>query len=322
MTPSSPLRLDSAQCDRCGRCLDVCSARAVRIGPGYVAVDWGRCDGCLRCAKECLAGAIAVRGASPVVSRASSEDGSTAADTARAPWWRFLRKSPAPARRSGAAWSLAEAALVLAVAFALLVGVQSFVAVSAGAPWTGIAMLAYDAALVGLLWYLARRNGSDPSHAYRIDSAPEWWSVPLAIGVAVACWLFSVTYRAIVLAAGLQPGGGEGADLTGLFGAGPFGAFLTVAAVAVLGPALEELLLRGVVLDALRRRMPGWAAIVGTAVAFAALHASLWSMLPLTVLGLGLGWLATKSRSLWPAIVAHVMYNGVLVGAVLYTAGR
>jgi membrane protease YdiL (CAAX protease family) len=222
----------------------------------------------------------------------------------------------------GAAWSLPEAALVLVVAFALLVGVQSFVSASAGPPWTGVAMLAYDGALVALLWYLARRNGSDPSQAYRIDGAPELWSLPLAAGVAVACWLFSVTYRVVVLAAGLQPAATEGADLTRLFGSGPFSVFLTVATVAIIGPVLEELLLRGVVLRAASVRFGMWPGIGVSALAFAALHASLWSLLPLAVLGVGLGWLASKSRSLWPAIFAHVLYNGVLVGAALYTAGR
>lgn len=333
MTPSTRLRIDSASCDRCGACVDICEPRALRIGPGYVAVDWERCDGCAKCVAVCDAGAIASKSATPgavpqpmaQAARKAAGSGSGTGKPTPAPGAGPVARSGvrrSPGEPPGTAWSLSEAALVLVVAFALLVGAQSFVSVAAGAPWTGMALLAYDAVLLGLLWFLARRNGSDPSQAYRIDSLPEWWSIPLAIGVAVACWLFSVTYRVVVLAAGLQPARTEGADLSHLFGAGPFGAFLTFAAVAVLGPVLEELLLRGVVLGAVRLRFGMWAAIAVSALAFAALHASLWSLLPLTVLGVGLGWLAVKSRSLWPAIVAHVIYNAVLVGAALYTAAR
>jgi membrane protease YdiL (CAAX protease family) len=65
-----------------------------------------------------------------------------------------------------------------------------------------------------------------------------------------------------------------------------------------------------------------WPAIGVSAVVFALLHASVWSLLPLTVLGVGLGWLAARSRSLWPAIAAHVLYNGVLVAAALYAAAH
>jgi membrane protease YdiL (CAAX protease family)/ferredoxin len=325
VTPTTRLRIDSGACDRCGACIVVCEAGALKVGPGYVAVDWERCDGCAKCASSCDAGAIrsreAVPGAAPIEieRQARAAAASTAEDAGGAgPRARARRASGS----AGAVWSLQEAVLVLVVAFALLVGVQSFVSLSAGPPWTGIALLGYDGALVALLWYLARRNGSDPSQAYRIDDAPEWWSLPLALGVAVACWLFSVTYRVVVLAIGLQPSATEGADLSRLFGAGPFSAFLTVAAVAVIGPVLEELLLRGVVLRAASARFGMWAGIAVSALAFAALHASLWSLLPLTVLGVGLGWLASKSRSLWPAIFAHVVYNAVLVGVALYTAAR
>lgn len=322
----APLRLDSAACDRCGRCVAVCRPKVLRIGPGYISVDWTGCDACGKCVDACDAGAIRARGVAAAVVppelRAVAQAGAARA-AARKP-----AETPATARGAGATatrkpvWSLAEAALVLVVAFALLVGAQSFVASTAGAPWTGLALVAYDGALVALLWYLARRHGADPSIAYRIDAWPDWSSMLLAPAVALGCWLFSVTYRAVVLAMGLQPAATEGADLAGLFGPGSLGAVLTVLTVALLGPTLEELLLRGVVLDAVLGRFGRWAAIGVSSLAFAALHASLWSFLPLAVLGLGLGWLAARSRSLWPAITAHVLYNGVLVAAVLYTAGR
>lgn len=317
----------------------MCKPKALRVGPSYLYVDWGRCDGCGRCADACDRGAIVLRGASaptattaavppragakaaPADPPAATPRARTRADAEPAP--KAARPRPAGgATTTGAAWTLPEAGLVALVAFALLIGVQSFVAGVAGAPWTGIALLGYDAVLIALLWYLAQRRGADPSAAYRLDRWPELGSMVLALGVAAGCWVFSLAYRALVLAAGFLPGASEGADLTRVFGPSVAGAALTVLTVAVIGPALEELLLRGVVLGAVRRRLGDWPAVVITALVFAALHASVWSLLPLTVLGIGLGWLATRSRTLWPSILAHVLYNGVLVAAALYTASR
>jgi membrane protease YdiL (CAAX protease family) len=212
-----------------------------------------------------------------------------------------------------------EALLVIVVAFALLIGAQALPGGFAGAPvWAGVTLLVYDVALAGLLYFLARRRGAALLAAFWLDAMPEWHSALLAVGVAVGCWLFSVAYRAVVLGLGAVPPVTDGVDLTMLFGPGVLGMVMTVAVVAVAGPLLEEVLLRGVVLGAVARRVGAWPAIVGCALAFALLHASLWSLLPLTVLGVGLGWLAVRSRSLWPAIAAHVLYNAVLVAAAFY----
>jgi uncharacterized protein len=309
---ATPLKLDTTVCDRCGRCVPVCKPKALRIGPGYIYVDWERCDSCGRCADVCDAGAISVRregGSAVVALPTKAKPPAPGAVTAAAP--------------AAAGWTLPEGGLALVAAFALLVGVQALVARIAGtAVWSGLALLAYDAVLGALLWYLARRHGQAPLAAFRLDVWPEWTSALLSLPVAVGCWLFSVTYRAAAIAIGFVPPASEGVDLTGLFGAGILGIVLTAVVVAVVGPALEEVLLRGVVMGAARRRVGMWPAIVLSAAAFALLHASLWSALPLAVLGIGLGWLAARGRSLWPAIAAHVLYNGVLVAAAFLHAAR
>ena len=67
--------------------------------------------------------------------------------------------------------------------------------------------------------------------------------------------------------------------------------------------------------------MNKWENIV-SAFAFSLLHASAWSFLPLTVLGLSLGWLAQRGRSLLPAVLLHMAYNAVFVASALYVAGH
>jgi membrane protease YdiL (CAAX protease family) len=54
--------------------------------------------------------------------------------------------------------------------------------------------------------------------------------------------------------------------------------------------------------------------IVGTAVLFAMFHSSSWpDPIPLTILGLGLGWLAWRTQSIIGCIVCHSLFNAMTV---------
>jgi len=337
-----PLALDSALCDRCLLCVPACPSKAMRIGPGYISVDWDACTACGKCAGVCETGAIRLKGAPASVSgpavhpsvadadpgpvKRTSEKAASAPPKPASPKSRppATPEAPAPTRptdglSAGPHWTLPEAGLALLVAFALLVAVQALPGRIAGAPvWAGVVLLAYDVLLGVGLWYLAFRRKLDVDTAFRFDLLPRLSDMAYALAVALGCWLFSVSYRAIALGMGLTPPRGDGVDLTRVFGTGPVGIVATVAVVALLGPLLEEVLLRGVVLDAVGRRIGAWPAILVCAIAFALLHASVWSLLPLTVLGIGLGWLAVRSRSLVPAVLAHVLYNLIFVAAAFY----
>ncbi len=88
---------------------------------------------------------------------------------------------------------------------------------------------------------------------------------------------------------------------------------LTLAVVSI-GPLVEELLFRGVLLSALLRRLrAGWAALASAAL-FALVHLPdlhwLWYAVPnLVLLGVVLAWLRLRSGSLWPAVIAHACNN-------------
>ncbi len=87
---------------------------------------------------------------------------------------------------------------------------------------------------------------------------------------------------------------------------------LGMALVAsVLAPFAEEVAFRGYVLSALRTRLPAGAAIVGSAVLFASMHLDPVRFPAVLFLGLFLGWFAWRSGSIWPAVVAHGVNNGL-----------
>jgi membrane protease YdiL (CAAX protease family) len=89
----------------------------------------------------------------------------------------------------------------------------------------------------------------------------------------------------------------------------------------VLAPLFEETLFRGVLLPVLARRWgAGWGVLLSAA-AFALAHLSLGELLPLFVLGLGLGWLRLQSGRLGASVLMHGLWNGLTFANLLLLAG-
>jgi len=99
-----------------------------------------------------------------------------------------------------------------------------------------------------------------------------------------------------------------------------------VLVLASLGPLVEELLFRGVLLSALMQRWRvGWSIAI-SALLFALVHLPgmqwQWYALPdLALLALALAWLRLRSGSLWPAVLAHGVNNLLAVAVWFVAAG-
>ncbi|MEY4430352.1 MAG: hypothetical protein RLZZ533_288 [Cyanobacteriota bacterium] len=79
----------------------------------------------------------------------------------------------------------------------------------------------------------------------------------------------------------------------------------------VLAPLFEETIFRGVLLPVAARQLgPGWGVLLSAAV-FAVAHLSLGELLPLLVLGLGLGWLRWSGGRLGSCVLMHALWNGL-----------
>lgn len=79
---------------------------------------------------------------------------------------------------------------------------------------------------------------------------------------------------------------------------------------AVLGPIGEELVFRGVVQSALEKYGP-WSALIGSSLMFAAIHGPSVIFVDALVMGLLFGAVFRLAGSIWPAIVLHMVYNGL-----------
>jgi membrane protease YdiL (CAAX protease family) len=91
-------------------------------------------------------------------------------------------------------------------------------------------------------------------------------------------------------------------------------AMLLLAGVAA--PFVEELAFRGLLLPWLRERLGVRAAVVASALCFAVLHGVPLLIPALIVIGVALAVLYLKSGSLWPAILAHGMFNALMILAL------
>lgn len=94
-------------------------------------------------------------------------------------------------------------------------------------------------------------------------------------------------------------------------------------AVIVAAPLFEEVLFRGLVLGELRRVMRPWAAIFLQALIFGTAHAVLFQTLFAFVMGIVLGIVYTKTKSIFTAALCHGAFNlsVIFTGNSLSTSG-
>lgn len=79
----------------------------------------------------------------------------------------------------------------------------------------------------------------------------------------------------------------------------------------VLAPLFEETLFRGVLLPVLARRLGPLPGVLASAAVFALAHLSLTELVPLLVLGVGLGWLRWRTGRLAASVLMHSLWNGL-----------
>lgn len=86
----------------------------------------------------------------------------------------------------------------------------------------------------------------------------------------------------------------------------------TALASCVLAPLFEEMLFRGLLLRAFLQRYPRGVAIVGSSLYFGVAHLNLYQFFLAFFLGLVLGWLYERSRSLIPCLALHAALNSTV----------
>ena len=83
----------------------------------------------------------------------------------------------------------------------------------------------------------------------------------------------------------------------------------TFLMVGITGPILEETLFRGIILDGFLKRYKPGKAIFWSAFLFGLFHLNPWQFIPGFTIGLILGYIYYKTRSLIPVILLHIVNN-------------
>lgn len=100
-------------------------------------------------------------------------------------------------------------------------------------------------------------------------------------------------------------------------GQGPWWAWwLTVGAVTIGAPVIEEILYRGCLQSCVRRFLKGWGAIILTSLLFALIHynvAAIRTLPALFALSLAMGLVYERTGRLMPCIVVHALFNATNV---------
>jgi membrane protease YdiL (CAAX protease family) len=100
---------------------------------------------------------------------------------------------------------------------------------------------------------------------------------------------------------------------------------LALLLIALIGPAAEELMFRGLLLDWLRQKVPAWPAMVLISLLFAAVHshsfgngiAGVLALFDRFLIGMAASYLALHYQSLRPAFVLHATNNTVAAAVLI-----
>jgi membrane protease YdiL (CAAX protease family)/ferredoxin len=326
------------RCDKCMSCVRVCPSRAIEGASAFVLIDSGRCDGCGKCVAACGPGALvfgkgtsvgAAKPSKPAAKTKPSAKAAAASKRAAEPEEaRPVAGSVWGTRPFSAPWSAWETALVL-------IGVLALFAVRMSAwnsPWmietvpasakplmrAGVLVLYYTLQLA-MLTALGIRKGTGFAEAFGLRAIP-MAGYGAVIGMFLLTRVFQVVFGVTVILLGWKDPGG--ATLTSYFGRDVVGLWLTLLMVVVVGPFFEEIVFRGVLINYLLPRTGTFFAILLSSLLFASLHFNVWAFVPVMVMGVAAGWLATSRRSLWPAYALHAGYNAIAVVLAFAPMGR
>jgi membrane protease YdiL (CAAX protease family) len=97
-----------------------------------------------------------------------------------------------------------------------------------------------------------------------------------------------------------------------------FGFWGAALKVVVFAPIIEEILFRGIIMHGLMRNYRSWYAILLSGILFSVYHLNPWQMTYTFFLGLLLGWIMVKTRSLPFAILVHALNNLLVLLSLTY----
>ncbi|MDC1105407.1 type II CAAX endopeptidase family protein [Prolixibacteraceae bacterium] len=94
--------------------------------------------------------------------------------------------------------------------------------------------------------------------------------------------------------------------------------WIGIAKVVLIGPLIEELIFRGVIMNGFLRNYSKTKAIIVSALLFGFFHMNPWQFIPATLLGVMVGILRVQTGSIWAAIAGHSIHNGLVYLSIVF----
>lgn len=139
-------------------------------------------------------------------------------------------------------------------------------------------------------------------------------NINLIIGVSLglSAWLFNAGALSLIQEAGLfQKYFFDMEQILSPLSQGSI--FISLLTVGIIAPFTEEFVFRGVIYKALNKNISIVWTIIIQALFFGVFHGNLIQGTYATLLGLVFGYITYKTKSLWPAIIMHMMNNTIAV---------
>lgn len=132
----------------------------------------------------------------------------------------------------------------------------------------------------------------------------------IAVPLGLSVWLINTGVLSLVQQAGLvQKYFQAFEEITSTIVQGSI--FMTILVVGILVPFAEEFLFRGVIQKTFSKNMSIKAAIIIQGILFGIYHGNLIQGLYATFLGILFGYITYKSKSIYPAVIMHMVNNSI-----------
>jgi membrane protease YdiL (CAAX protease family) len=202
------------------------------------------------------------------------------------------------------AWAAGQ--VLLAAPLLLAGGSMTTSAAILGTAGGQLAVIAASLALAAMTFHLGVRNGLGLSAR---------WLARDSVRGALGCIMAIPVVLALLLAGSLLLPIRQHAAFDMILQAHPAMRAVVLTSVVVLAPLSEELFFRGILQSLLRRYVGPWWSIAICSAAFAATHipAEPQAVGALAALAGMLGWLYERSGRLIAPIVAHAVFNAVMI---------
>ncbi len=192
--------------------------------------------------------------------------------------------------------------------------------------YKGIMILSSYAALamgsIAVLYLTIKQHLPLDKNWFRISFSGKW--LPWGLGGYLVA--FPLVLGVSVLNSQIWQGQGGSNPLLPIVleGKSPVALGLFLLTTAIAAPVFEELLFRGFLLPSLSRYFSTWNAVLLSGLIFAVVHLSLAEVLPLTVLGIVLGFVYARTQNLLASMLLHGLWNAgtILSLYLLGSAGR